>query len=439
MKTRERDATISGFALSRRLKTTVLFFVPLGFWLARGILLSAAGVSGPLIRLVSLRQAVVVAGKNSPFLNPSVAALYKSQLQLDSAKSQNSPAISLSARFFDDVFNKAAPRIVPNLDIQYDLLAFIKNKYTIRYYEKLADLSEISLEAKKTVLTVLLYQEFLHFDFLRSVVRETSLLRGALSRDLENLRIQRKNDLIPESQLGDWTAVFDRCDLSLRLAEQNIRNLLQRLRLLLGVEDIVFPLIGPIDTAEIEEFNKRDFASDLGQKKLDALRMVLQGARMPVLPSVQIATYSVLPYNKELNFFSGFWVSIGISYPLFNRGEHRRNEALAASELKTAEREYAGAQKKREESIAEARQNVDRLSRQTKSLDGEIEALENKLREYGLLSDESLLFDENRERLRLETEEKKISRLQAGHELCLAQLEYIMKKTLPADEAWTNR
>jgi len=388
----------------------------------------------PMIRSISLDQAIAFAQKNSPLLNQPLSSLNKSRLLLDAARAQNAPLIALSGRYFNDILNTGQSRWVPNIDIQYDLLSFIKNKYNIYYYEKLADVSAINLEQKKTILTILLYQEYLNYNFLFDLIREARVSGDYLKRDLDILRIQSQYDLIPRSLLNEWLAMSDRSEETLRLAEQNILGLIDRINYLMGLEEFVFPRRESMDVSKIAEINQRDYIAELGQQKLAALRLVLRGAKMPLLPSVQIATYSVLPVNQELNFFSGFWVAVSVSYPLFNRGERRRNEALAMNDLKTAEMEFERVKRKREMDVSQARQNIENLSGRSRSLGREIDALEKIIKEYALNSDDNLFFDDKRERLYLDYEEKKMARIKVSHEICLAQLDYLTKKSIAFDD-----
>jgi hypothetical protein len=139
----------------------------------------------------------------------------------------------------------------------------------------------------------------------------------------------------------------------------------------------------------------------------------------------------VFPFNKEIDFLASYWIAMSLNYPIFNRGEHRRNEQLAQLNLDQARFDYEYMQKSRALELTQAQENIDQLQLQVHSLDLQLETLEQKFREAAVLPGEVSLFDEPRTRLRLELLERRKDRIGLSHQLGIAQLDLISKRYFP--------
>jgi len=385
----------------------------------------------PPLKSISVEQAVRVACDRSPLLRQSMIDLDRSKLMLEGAKSLYAPVVSLSLAVFKDVLNPSPVRVVPNINLEYDLLAFIKNKYNVQYYQKLSEASATDLEYKKSLMILSLYQDFVNCHFLVQVTNVLAEERTVLETAAAILQVQAKHGLILPSAAKEEAVLLDRCRALLSASNRELRGLVARINFIIGDGDFYFPQKIVFDPKAIPGFAYKDFAEALAAHQVRAAESLFRGARLPLLPSIQVSSYSVFPFNKEIDFLASYWIAMSLNYPIFNRGEHRRNEQLARLNVDQARFDYENLQKSRALELTQAQENIDQLHLQVQSLDLQVETLEQKLREAAVLPGEVSLFDEPRTRLKLELLERRKDRIALSHQMSIAQLDLISKKFFP--------
>ncbi|MFB0566893.1 MAG: TolC family protein [Candidatus Aminicenantaceae bacterium] len=376
---------------------------------------------------VSIDEALELALKGSPLLVQPLIEVNKAKLGLSSVKSKNYPQLSLSLRHFIDIFNLDEQRTVPSVDFNYDFFSFIKNKYEAQYYSKLVDISVTNQKLRQSLLLSSVYQEFINYNFLSDTLDLLLQEREMLHATQEILEVKRKYDLISLSTLLENSVLVKKCDQAVFKTRDELQSLIDRFNYITGSDKPVRPEKVSLDFSRLSSRQISDFAEVMAKQNVDATKLLLKGAKMPTLPSLQLDTYSTFPVLKEMSFMKSFWISVTLSYIIYDRGERKRRIASALTSLKEAEYEY---EKIKNEKLAEVKMlegDVEDMRRQIDINKTEIMALEAKLEE-AKLEETIQLFPERTYSLKINLFDRKLAYLRNNLALLLIQLDLMNKK-----------
>ncbi len=376
---------------------------------------------------ISIDQAIHMAIEKSPLLVLPSIKIDRAKLGLKDIQSQNIPQVQLSLRHFIDVFNSKRQRTVPSVDFDYDFLSFIKNVYQKKYYKKLLDISLTNKDHRQSILISTIYQEFVTYAFLRESFNTLEEQEKTLNTYQKILEIQKNHDLVPLSTVLDNQVMVKNVKKAIYTTKNSLNNLSERFSYIIGSEEKVYPEKITIDFRHFSASYIGDLAEEMSRKKVQAAEMLVKGAKMPNLPSLQINTYSVFPVNKELSFDKSFWISLSLSYMIIDAGKRKRRIASSLANLKEAEYEHEKFKMEKQEKIKKLEEDIENLRRELNIIDTEINSIEYKIDETKLEESDSI-FSENIYFLKGRLYNKKLEQLRNNLALFLAQLDLMGKK-----------
>lgn len=376
---------------------------------------------------IKLDAALRTALEQSPLLVNPAAGIDRAKLGLQEVKSQNLPKVGLSVRHFMNISRLDQQRTVPSLDINYDFFAFITNHQKKKYYEKLLDAAVTNRRHRESLLIAAVYREAVNASFLRDSLELLAGQEESLTKQQAMLAVQNKYDLISNSAVLDHSAVLKRCLQAQLRMKNRLRMLAERFSYIIGSETTVLPERISYDFGQVSVEKIDDLAEDMARRRLESAELLLKGARIPRLPSLRLDTYSVFPVNRELSLNQNFWISLSLSYVLFDAGERKRRIASAEAGLKEASYEFQKFLQEKNVEINRLSAEMEELKLQGEIDEAEIQALEMKILETDL-DETPRIFSEEAHSLSIRLFEKRLAGLRNRMSLFLVQLELAANK-----------